>query len=110
MSEVFREITVKWDGEEYTIVPSMALLKRVKALGINNLTLAKDCLHGGADPIDMAMVHRIFMKEAGVTVSEEQSYGFIMGGTPEVVEFQVAYVSAVLPAVDLGKKPAAPSE
>jgi hypothetical protein len=109
MSEVFREIELSWDGEVYTIVPSMALLKRVKAQGINNLVLANACIQGGADPIDMAIAHRIFMKDAGVTIAEDDSYGFIMSGTEEMIGFQMAYVSAVLPAIDLGKKPVARS-
>jgi hypothetical protein len=90
MSEVFREVTFEWAGEDCTVTPSMALLKRIKAMGINNLALAKQCLHGGADPIDLAMVHRAFMKEAGVSLSEEESYGFIMGGSPSVQVFQMA--------------------
>lgn len=109
MSEVFREVELTWDGDVYTIVPSMALLKRVKAQGINNLLLANSCIQGGADPVDVAMAHRIFMKEAGVTLTEDESYLFVISGGPEMIGFQMAYVSAVLPQIDLGKKPDAPS-
>ena len=110
MSEVFREIELTWDGEEYTIVPSMLLLKRIKAKGINNLFLANACMQGGADTIDLAVAHNIFMKEAGVTIGEDESYGFIMSGTDAMIGFQMAYVSAVLPGIDLGKKPVARSQ
>lgn len=104
MSEVFREIVLKWHGEEYQIVPSLALLKRVKSKGIHTLDLARACIQGGADPIDLAMAHKIFMAEAGVSVSEDESYGFIVGGSADMIGFQLAFVSAVLHAVDLGKK------
>lgn len=109
MSEVFREVTFPWGGEDYTITPSLALLKRIKAQGINNLQLARACLHGGADPIDLAVVHRLFMAESGVKLTEDESYGFIVGGSDEVQAFQIAYIASVLPSIDLGKKPAAPS-
>jgi len=109
MSEVFREIDLEWDGETYTIVPSMALLKRIKAKGINGLQLANACIQGGADPVDMAVVHAIFMKEAGVIVAEDESYGFITSGTDQMIDFQMAFVAAVLPSIDLGKKPVARS-
>lgn len=109
MSEVFREVSLTWDGEVYSIVPSMALLRKIKQQGIHNLNLANDCIHGGADPLDLVVVHRMFMREAGVRVPEDESYQFIMSGSEEMVDFQMAYVSAVLPSVDLGKKPDAPA-
>ena len=104
MSEVFRELTIQWQGEEYTITPSLALLRRIKAKGIHALNLANACIKGGADPIDLTDVHRLFMSEAGVKVSEEESYAFITGGSNEMIDFQLAFVSAVLPSIDLGKK------
>ena len=109
MGEVFREVQFKWDGDVYSIVPSMGLLRRIKQQGIHNLNLANACIHGGADPLDLVVVHRLFMREAGVKVSDDQSYEFIMSGSEDMIEFQMAYISAVLPAVDLGKKPKAPA-
>lgn len=105
MSEVFRELTITWEGEDYTITPSLTLLKRVKAKGIHTLNLANACLNGGADPIELSDAHRIFMAEAGVKVSEDDSYAFIMSGSNDMIKFQLAFISAVLPAIDLGKKP-----
>jgi hypothetical protein len=105
MSDVFREIALPWRGEEYHITPSMALLRRVKAKGVNALALANACVKGGADPIDLTDVHQVFMAAAGVPVSEDESYAFITGGSDEMIEFQLAFVSAVLPSVALGKKP-----
>ena len=105
MSQVFHEVTFTWGGEDYTIVPSLALLRRIKAKGINALRLANECLNGGVDPLDLVEVHRIFMAQAGVSVSEDDSYAFIVSGSPEMIEFQLSFVSCVLPSVDLGKKP-----
>jgi len=104
MSEVFRELALTWQGEEYTFTPSLALLRRIKAKGIHALNLANACIKGGADPIDLTDVHRLFMAEAGVKVSEDESYAFITGGSEEMIEFQLAFVAAVLPSIDLGKK------
>jgi len=104
MSEVFREVTLPWRGEEYTITPSLALLRRIKGKGIHNLHLAQACINGGADPLDLATVHQIFMAQAGVNVSEDDSYEFIISGSEDMIEFQLAFVSAVLPSIDLGKK------
>lgn len=109
MGEVFREVSIDWDGETYSITPSMALLRKIKQQGIHNLMLANACINGGADPLDLVIVHRMFMREAGVKVPEDDSYEFIMSGSQEMIDFQMAYVSAVLPSIDLGKKPDAPA-
>ena len=109
MGEVFREITLKWEGVDYTMTPSVGVLRRIKQQGINNLVLAGEVYHGGADPSELAVVHKLFMAEAGVNITEEASYGFLTGDdTGSVVEFQQAYISAVIPSIDLGKKPEAP--
>lgn len=108
MGEVFREITLPWGGKDYTMTPDVGLLRRIKQQGINNLVLAGEVYHGGADPADLAVVHCLFMRAAGVEITEEDSYGFLTGDeTDEVVRFQQAYVGAVIPSIDLGKKPEA---
>jgi hypothetical protein len=111
MAQVFREVVLPWNGERHTMVPSVRLLRRIKSEGINNLTLARECMFGGADPSELAVVHRMFMAEAGVSISDEDSYAFVTGGdTQSVVAFQTAYVQSVVPNIDLGKKPEAPDQ
>lgn len=108
---VFRTIDLWWDDTTHPMTPSVDLLRRIKSKGINNLALAQSCLRGGADPSELAVVHSMFLKAAGVIVDEDKSYLFLTSGeTDRVVEFQLAYVGAVLPAIDLGKKPEAPAD
>lgn len=107
---VFREVELKWQGETYTMTPSLAVLRRIKSHGLNNVQLASECFHGGVDPCDLVVVHCAFMSEAGVKITEEESYEFLTSGSPDVVAFQMAYVQAVIPSVDLGKKQEAPAK
>ncbi|QDP55378.1 MAG: hypothetical protein Tp176DCM1853251_62 [Prokaryotic dsDNA virus sp.] len=108
---VFRELTFTYQGETLTVTPSLALLRRIKARGIHNVILANKCIHGGADLEDLAAVHHEFMRAAGREISEDESYGFVSGqNLTEIIGFQQAYVQAVLPAVDFGKKPEAPGK
>lgn len=107
---VFREVELKWQGETYTMTPSLAVLRRIKSHGLNNVQLASECFHGGVDPCDLVVVHCAFMAEAGVKITEEESYEFLTSGSPDVVAFQMAYVQAVIPSVDLGKKQEAPAK
>lgn len=107
---VFREFEMKWKGEVYEIKPNLALLRRIKGRGINNVQLAQACFNGGVDMEDLVIVHCAFLASAGVEISEEESYEFLSTGAPEVIEFQLAYVQTVIPSVDLGKKPEAPAK
>lgn len=121
MSEVFRELSFHYNGERLTLVPSLALLRRIKARGINNVLLANGCVRGGVDIEDLAVAHCEFLREAGYRVNgepdaagnvstrpitEEESYLYLTGNqTAEIQEFQMAYCNAVLPGVSFGKKP-----
>ena len=110
MSEVFRQVDFLFREKTVTLVPSLSLLRRIKAMGINHLMLAQQCLQGGADLLDLTVVHNQFLIEGGVTdVTEDESYLFMTeGNAKEFTSFQTAYVNAVMPGIDLGKKPAAP--
>ena len=93
---VFREFEMKWKGEVYEIKPNLALLRRIKGRGINNVQLAQACFNGGVDMEDLVIVHCAFLASAGVEISEEESYEFLSTGAPEVIEFQLAYVQTVI--------------
>ena len=110
MSEVFRQVDFLFREKTVTLVPSLSLLRRIKAMGINHLLLAQQCLQGGADLLDLTIVHNQFLIEGGVTdVTEDESYLFMTeGNAKEFTSFQTAYVNAVMPGIDLGKKPDAP--
>jgi hypothetical protein len=122
MGDVFREITFQFNGEDVTLVPSLAVLRRVKASGINTAVLAQQAMSGGADPVDMCVPLQVFLGVAGVKndngapYTMDEAYGWLVGvgddRDPSVAEMEIssflaAYVSAVLPQVDLGKKPEA---
>lgn len=109
MSQVFREVTFTYGGRDYTLVPSISLLRRFKAKGINTMLLAQQCIQGGSDVLDLVTVHQTYVVEAGGDpVSEEDSYAWLTGGNvPEIMSFQSAFVASVLPGIDLGKKPVA---
>lgn len=107
---VFREITFSFRGEEYAIVPSVAVLRRIKAKGINTTTLANQCIQGGVDLLDLAEALRIFLAEAEEKVSVDDAYAWLTTGSADVVAFQLAYVQSVMPGIDFGKKPVAPAK
>ena len=84
------------------------MLRGIKAKGVNNVVLANRCITGGLDLEDLIIPHVAILAEAGVTISDEESYFYLSGGgnQEEIVSFQMAYAQSVLPAVDFGKKDA----
>jgi hypothetical protein len=108
---VFREQTFKYKGQPVTMTPSLALLRRIKGQGVNNVVTATKCLNGGLDLEDLVIVHVAFLQAGGVNITEDESYAYLSGdNVGEVLAFQMAYVESVLPSVDLGKKRAAPAK
>jgi len=59
------------------------------------LNLVNACIKGGVDLIDLIDVYRLFMVEVGVKVFEDESYVFIMGGSDEMIDFQLVFVVVV---------------
>ena len=112
MSQVFRDAVIRWNGEYHRLSPDVNLLRRIKGQGINNLRLAQECMTVGPDPSEMAVVMRLFLQAAGVRVSDDECYGFMLdpANADAVAEFMETYVQAVVPGVDLGKKPEAPDQ
>jgi len=108
---VFREVSFQWRGREVTVTPDIALLRRIKGRGINNLRLAHECMSVGPDPSELAIALSAFLAAAGIRAAEDECYGDLVGADhAAVMSFQEAYVQAVVPNVDLGKKPKAPAK
>lgn len=108
-ASVFREKTLTWGGETVSFVPSVAMLRRIRAEGVQNLKLAHECLVGGADPADFCIALKHMLAAGGVKVTDDQAYDFLTSAdVDQIVQAQTAYVESVNPSIDLGKKPEAP--
>lgn len=114
-----REISFKWGGSDIRLAPTMLLLQRV-ASEIRQVTsgeettvsMAYKCVNGGVEPLFLLIPLRAFLQEAlGVDrcPSDEEIMTHALSNVSDMIGFRLAYASAVLPNVDLGKGPAAPS-
>jgi hypothetical protein len=117
MTQVFRSLELQWQGKSYTLSPSLDLLRRVdgelkrydRQNGATQLALA--LLRGGVEPADCAVAWSMFARQAGINITPDDCYRAIIASSndPAIAEdaasFQIAFVQAVLPDVDLGKKP-----
>lgn len=107
---VFREVTIKWEGTEYQVVPSMRILRQIEANGISLTDVAFRTSRGSAPVSHIAYILSVLLKSANAPhASEEDVYAAIMGGKEKDA---MHLVSAVLEAFnpstnDDGKKPVA---
>lgn len=113
-----REIQFTWAGREVKLVPTMNLLSRLanevrrETEGSETtVSLAYKCMNGGLEPMFLLIPLRAFLLEALGTQCPpvEEIWVHASSNPKDVLSFRMAYIHAVLPHVDLGKGPAAPS-
>ena len=107
---IFREVTVKWNGEDHVFTPSLKFLRRLESMRpsgqrLNILEVAGQLQGGGAHPTDVtAVLHAMLGEAMGSSApSEDEVYGHIMNGSPEYIHNAMAFTACVLPDVQWGK-------
>lgn len=122
---VSRDLSLTWKGEEKTFSPTFRFLRRVDAKlqgdgdrRSNLFTVAKVINAGGSEIMDVPIVMSMFLAEAGFSASEEECWHVLSAvisgdASPSQMEdyasFGLAVTNAILPQVDFGKNPDAPS-
>lgn len=123
---ISRDMAVTWKGEEKQFSPTFRFLRRVDAKlqsdkdrRSNLFTVAKVLNAGGSEILDVPIVMSLFLNEAGFDVTEEECWhvvSTVISGhcTQEqridYANFAMTLTQAVLPDMDFGKNPEAPSE
>lgn len=120
MPGVFREIELAYDGQTYTLTPSVKMLRRVESRGVNILgtiqRLSGSEATGDVPIFDLATIACAFLQEAGVNgVDEDQVYGEFVDDLSEnngkgVQAFCRALDEAVTPVSKNRPSPAAAVE
>lgn len=109
-----REIKFDWKGEEVRLIPSFTLLSRIASElqattggAETTISLAQKCVSGGAEPVFMMIPLVHFLREGlrDRAPSIEEAWAHMIESPAEIISFRVAYIEAVMPSVDFGKKP-----
>lgn len=114
---VFRQQSVKWAGEEYTFVPTLAFLEGLEAIRIggerlNLLRLSGELQIGNARATDVTRVFHVMLREAmgREAPTKEEIYNAVTSGRDaEYMHNSMAFIQCVLPSIDFGKKQEAPA-
>lgn len=111
---VFRETTLTWQGKDHSLVPSIALLRKVDGRlardnpGCNSAAVAFRLVTGGANPTEVAIIGGEMLRAAGADVSDEDVYSFYLSSAVEdIVAFNTQLLECVIPT---GEKTPAPKK
>jgi len=97
MSEVFREVSLAWDGKPYSVKPTMQLLNRIE----NRVSLAALVrgLSSDAPPLShLAYVVGEFLRAAGAHVEDDEVFReLVTGDVTELLVMRDAILTAIFP-------------
>lgn len=113
---VFRDISIRFKGDDYTVTPSNRLLRmiegraRIDDPGFNLARVVYEIQVGPVSIPSLAYLGAEFLKSSGADVSDDDVLGELGTMTQaEIVAFKNAIASCVMPDVK-GKKPDAPAK
>jgi hypothetical protein len=82
---VFREVILEWEGKEYRVVPSMALLRSIEMGNISFMDIALRTAQGTPPFSHLATVIAKLLNSANVNVTEEDVYMKLMSGSEKEI-------------------------
>lgn len=101
---VFRELTIKWKGEEYRFVPSMKLMRSIEMGDISFTDIAVRTSQGRPPVSHISFVLAKMLASAGCKVTDEDVYAELIGGSADEVAELISFVlMAFSPAETDGK-------
>lgn len=110
MAGVFRDVTIKWDGVDVMVTPSLRLLRAIEQGNVSLTDIAIRTSQGRPPVSHLAFVIAKLLEAGGVKVDEDRVYFELMTGKPEQIQALIeAVLLAFSPAEEDPKKPE-PSE
>jgi len=108
---IFRELTIKWKGEEYRFVPSMKLMRSIEMGDISFTDIAVRTSQGRPPISHIAFVLSKMLQSAGAKVTDEQVYEEIVTGDQESITSLISLVlTSFSPSETKAKNPDAQTE
>lgn len=108
---IFRELTIKWKGEEYRFVPSMKLMRSIEMGDISFTDIAVRTSQGRPPVSHIAFVLSKMLQSAGAKVTDEQVYEELVTGDQESITSLISLVlTSFSPIEDKSKNPDAQTE
>ena len=108
---IFRELTIKWNGEEYKFVPSMRLMRSIEMGDISFTDIAVRTSQGRPPISHIAFVLSKMLQSAGAKVTDEQVYEeLVTGDQGSITDLITLVLTSFSPTEDKSKNPDAQTE
>jgi hypothetical protein len=106
MSGIFRDVTITWKGTEYTVTPTMRLLRSIEQGEISLLDISYRTSQGRPPASHIASVLASLLRSAGVVVTDDEVYReFLYADATTIRALTDATLAAFLPVQEPGKNP-----
>jgi len=105
---IFRDVTITWRGKEYTVTPSMRLMRTIEIGVVSFSDIAVRTSRGYPPVSHIAYVISKMLETAGVSASEEEVYLELVNGDAAAVSALIGTVlNSFNPQLETSKNPAA---
>jgi hypothetical protein len=95
---IFRDVVLTWKGVDYTVTPSMRLMRSIEMGDISLTDIAVRAASGRPPVSHLAYVISKMLQSSGLNVSEDEVYSEIMGGKDEEIgKLFAATLTAFMP-------------
>ena len=98
---IFRDVSISWRGKEYTVTPSMRLMRSIEMGDISLSDIAVRTSQGRPPISHLSFVIAKMLQSVGASVTEDEVYSEILQGDQEQVQNMIGVVlMAFSPAED----------
>jgi len=98
---IFRDVTITWRGKDYTVTPSMRLMRSIEMGDISLSDIAVRTSQGRPPISHLAFVISKMLQSVGAEINEEEVYSEILRGDQSQVQNMIGVVlMAFSPAED----------
>jgi len=98
---IFRDVTITWRDKDYTVTPSMRLMRSIEIGDISLSDIAVRTSQGRPPISHLAFVISKMLQSVGAEISEEEVYSEILRGDQSQVQNMIGVVlMAFSPAED----------
>jgi hypothetical protein len=112
---VFRDVTITWRGNEYSVTPSLKMLRTIEMMGISIFGVASSVQSGTPAFASIASIAGVLLRAAGANVSDDEVFAEMQKSlrnenAQSVVEMMGSILMAFNPVEQDGGKADAQSE
>lgn len=103
---IFRDVTITWRGKDYTVTPSMRLMRSIEMADISLTDIAVRTSQGRPPVSHIALVLSKMLQSVGANATEDAVFEELISGDADQVAAMIGVVmTAFTPQIDEGKNP-----